>query len=289
MRRATPPSSVPAKGQKIKRRHEKKMTITLVPQSGEFAREFKEYQLKYPGPHPRDHVTLRPSKTLGFLFNFMRNRWLNGSGKPVIILSYKDKVWTSGTPFENMTVGEIYKSVGSPETFRVEYSFNLNDIPPPPRRDSILYDPSDLPPFDFEDLPDDSLFLDPYFQKKEDDDPLFLDPDADFPPIPDDPDFDIDLGLDKSEQDEYSLRLPSPLWEFDRSSSQEGASSKRHRIECKICFEKNKALYKCEQCKTAIYCSVQCQKKDWKASHKSSCSSSSSSSSSSGVGTQGTV
>lgn len=262
MRRATPSSSDPAKGQKIKRRHEKKMTITLVPQSGEFAKDFKEYQSKYPGPHPRDHITLRPSKTLGFIFDFMRKRWLNGSEKPVIILSYKDKKWASGTPFEDMTIGEIYKSVGSPEVFRVEYSFNL--LPPPPRRDTILYDPSDLPPFDFEDLPDDSLFLDPYFQKKEDDDdPLF-------PPIP-------DFGLDKSEQEEYSLSLPSPLWE----------PSKRHRIECKICFEKNKPLYKCAQCKTAVYCSAQCQKKDWKASHKSSCSSSSSSSSS-GVGTQGT-
>jgi hypothetical protein len=40
---------------------------------------------------------------------------------------------------------------------------------------------------------------------------------------------------------------------------------------CNFCLYSSDKLLKCSQCKNRSYCSVQCQKKDWKTSHKTSC------------------
>jgi Ring finger domain/MYND finger len=44
----------------------------------------------------------------------------------------------------------------------------------------------------------------------------------------------------------------------------------RKYIECEVCGTKNPRK-RCSRCRCVFYCSVDCQKKDWSAKHKSNC------------------
>lgn len=209
---------------------------------------------------------IKETKTLGFIFKYFRNQRFV-LDIPFITLYYKDAIWTSGTEVDELTVGALHRIIGSPKPFRLEYWFNPEifttaaavAVPPPKSPKEKMDESFDIDPNDFDW-----------------DDPNDVFRSSSPPPRP--------TYFDDEDEADF-FKLPSPLWSPSREDPSEESSSKRNRIECKICFETNKPLSTCAGCKKAIYCGTACQRKDWKMSHSLVCSFFSSCSK---TGTQGT-